>query len=144
MIEAFEMVTDGACKPMWTDRKGQGYCGLMKHRCHPVHLGMECWDQYEMTDSAPKLWIVVMMVSALLILLLLLLKFTLCQRKSEQVESDSESEDERWLDPAWCAISMFQLLELHDKAGTECNDLNDPTYMYRAMRICIFNGMYMH
>ena len=114
---AFEMVTNGACKPMWSDRKGQGYCGLMKQHCHPVHLGMECWDQYEMTESGVKLWIIVTMISFLLILLLLLLKFKFCQR-AEQLESDSETEDERWLDPAWCAISMFQLLELHDKAGS--------------------------
>lgn len=32
-------------------RKGQGYCGLFRQRCQPMHLGMECWDQYEMTQG---------------------------------------------------------------------------------------------
>ena len=33
-------------------RKGKGYCQLLSQKCQPFHLGMDCWDQYEMIDRA--------------------------------------------------------------------------------------------
>eukprot|EP00434_Breviolum_minutum_P024494 symbB.v1.2.021633.t1/scaffold1882.1/size97200/2 len=128
---AFEIVTNGSCKPLWTDRKGQGYCGLFRQRCQPMHLGMECWDQYEMAQGSwPRAASFILgLVPPMVLLVLYLGKCGVSKHSKDVSSSDSDSDDgsdastsssvETWKDPAWAAISMLQLLDLHQKARDE-------------------------
>lgn len=142
---AFEIVTNASCRPMWTDQKGKGYCQLLSQKCQPFHLGMDCWDQYEMIDRG---WhkaatFAVGIVPPVVLLLAYIVASCRSQWKrgaaqnghlvsdsdvaSDGSGSDSSTESgecaqNHWEDPAWAAITMQQLLDLHQKARQEFQD----------------------
>ncbi|CAL1144868.1 unnamed protein product [Cladocopium goreaui] len=144
-IQAFEIVTNASCRPMWTDQKGKGYCQLLSQKCQPFHLGMDCWDQYEMIDRG---WhkaatFAVGIVPPVVLLLAYIVASCRSQWKrgaaqnghlvsdsdvaSDGSGSDSSTESgecaqNHWEDPAWAAITMQQLLDLHQKARQEFQD----------------------
>eukprot|EP00435_Cladocopium_sp_Y103_P074345 s105_g48.t1 len=141
---AFEIVTNASCRPMWNDQKGKGYCQLLSQKCQPMHLGMDCWDQYEMIDRGwHKAATFAVGIVPPVVLLLAYLVASCRSRKRRiaengHLDSDSDGDsgsgsgsesgesgecgENHWEDPAWAAIAMQQLLDLHQKARQEFQD----------------------